>query len=275
MKHQIKQILIASACLLLSVSAKANTNCQWSSVGSLTHEVQSAQDLLTQYGPCRSDCQSLEAKLDSRLSVMNKASACAPHILTRGNRELISFIGSRYRLIKKQKSAQSWYQAAGAPNTAVAKPVAVAPVAARAPAPTPVVITQKPASAEKPQTTMVISQEAYAALWLDDETPKKQAPAEKQVSSQAAQAAALQQQAARQRASHQATQAQRQQIQLRKQALLQQQRLREAYIKQRQLRAQQNEQRALQLRREQTLARERYWQQQKLRQQELARARGN
>ena len=266
MKHQIKRLFIASACLVFSVAAKANnTSCEWSHAAALTQDVQTAQDLLTSYGTCKTDCQDLEAKLNSRVNYMGSASACAPHINNRNNREMISFIGSRFNLIKKQKHGYNSFQVAK-------KPQAAPQVAARpsTPPPAPVVISQRP-PVSPPQTTMEISQEAYAALWLDD-VPSRAAPAPRQAARPTPQVANTQ---AAAQAKHQATQQQRQQIQLRKQAKLQQIRLQEAYAKQRQLQIAQNQERQRQRMIEQKRAREAHWEKQRIRQQEMARARAN
>lgn len=262
MKHQIKRLFIVSACLLFSVAAKANnTNCQWSHAAALTQDVQTAQDLLTSYGTCKTDCKDLEAKLNSRVNYMSSASACAPHINNRNNREMISFISSRFNLIKKQKHSYNSLQVAAKPQSA--PQAAVRP---STPPPAPVVINNRP-QATQPQTTMEISPEAYAALWLEDEAPATAAPTPRQSPSPAMQAAA--------HAKHQATQQQRQQLQLRKQAQLQQKRLQEAYAKQRQLQIAQNQARQRQRLIEQQRIREAHWERQRIRQQALAKARAN
>lgn len=267
MKHQIKRLFIASACLVFSVTAKANnTSCGWSHAAALTQDVQIAQDLLTSYGTCKTDCQDLEAKLNSRVNYMGSASACAPHINNRNNREMISFIGSRFNLIKKQKHSYNSLQVATKPQAT--PQTAVKP---SAPPPAPVVINNRPQVTQQ-QTTMEISPEAYAALWLEDEAPATVAPTSRQPSSPAPQVANTQ---AAAQAKHQATQQQRQQLQLRKQAQLQQKRLQEAYAKQRQLQIAQNQARQRQRLIEQQRIREAHWERQRIRQQALAKARAN
>lgn len=245
MKHQIKRLFLVSACLLLSATANANNSCQWSHLGAMSQDIKIARTLLTNYGACKSNCQGLEIDLNNSVSKMSTASACSPHITTAANREMIDFVTSRFRLIKHQKTVYNWGSIASSSGQ-TQRTVATMPTT---PVPTPVVIPT-PSQFANQQTTMAISDEAFSALWLEDGPST----------------GTQQDQLAQQRHAH-----------LRKQVILQQRQSQQAAAKKRRLRIQQQHQQVqrkmVQL--QQRRARVVRLNQQRIKQQQMARARQN
>ena len=242
MKHQIKRLLLVSASLLLSATAHANNYCQWSHLGAMAQDIKTSRTLLTNYGACKSHCQDLEISLNDSVRKMSTASACPPHIITAQNREMIEFVRSRFGLIKHQKTFYNWGSIASYSRSKAARTAAVKP---STPAPRPVVIPTPPQFANQ-QTTMAISNEAYSALWLEDGPST---------------------------GTQQDQLAQQRYTQMRKQVILQQQQSQQAAAKQRRLRIQQQhqmiQQQMVQLQQER--ARVARWNQEKIRQQQMAR----
>ena len=219
---------ITSILFIFSMTTGAYAACPWPQIGALGMDIKQGRDLLTDFGACQSNCKGLEAKLNNSVIKLTNNSACAPYILTAENIEMINFISSRSRLIKKQKSSHAW---ASKPT---AKPLAppvdnseeravyeTASFTESQPMPAPKqVIQPRPQKPEvTQQTKMAISPEAYGALFTEE------SPQSIQVAQQNARNQALRQQ---QQANYQAKQNKLKQERLdqkHKHALIKQQKL--------------------------------------------------
>ncbi len=176
------KFIIFSFLSLLFLTNSAFANCQWTYLNQLNKDIKHAQDLLSDYATCRTNCKGLEVGLNRSLTKMSNTSSCGKHIVTASNAETINFIGGRFKLIQKQKSASTW--AAGSPKNRVTalvtspqrtlntsaplyKPVTVgAPVMPAVPRK---VVTLPERSRVVGQTKMVISKDAYKELWEEDD----------------------------------------------------------------------------------------------------------
>ena len=242
MKHQIKQFLFASTCLLLSATANANSSCQWTHLGAISQDIKTARTLLTNYGACKSNCQDLETDLTDMVRKMSTAYSCPPHIFTVKNQKMINFVTSRFKLIKHQKTVYNW----GTTESSPRRELATASERHNTPVPRPVVIPTPPQFTNQ-QTTMAISDEAFSALWLED-----------------APATVIQQDQLVQR-----------HLQHREQVILQQHQTQQAAAEKRRLYIQQQHQQVQKkiARIQQERARIVSWNQEKIKQQQIARAR--
>jgi len=198
----MKRYIFSFLFIFLSTNA-AYASCQWGYINALNIDITHAREQLSTYSTCRGNCKSLEANLNRSITKMSKASSCAAHIFTRGNKDMINFIAGRFRLIQKQKLGNTWTAAATAKPVVVrsdesvsvplemdkpafvepqrivmpqqTRPVAQAQVAVV----TPYVDSAPPVQARKVaqpssavgQTRMRISNEAYSALW-DEPKPR-------------------------------------------------------------------------------------------------------
>lgn len=114
---------IFSILFTFSVTTGAYAACPWQHVGAVGMDIEQGRDLLKNYGACRTNCKTLQAKLDNSVRKLSQASACGRHIVSAQDKEMIDFISSRSRLIKKQKQGQAW--ALKSTPTPAAKPIAI------------------------------------------------------------------------------------------------------------------------------------------------------
>ena len=175
--------IIFFLCTLFLIMNSAYASCQWSYLNQLNKDIKHAQDLLSDYSTCRSNCKGLETGLISSLSKMSHKSSCGAHIFTASNVETINFIGGRFRLIQKQKTSSTWASGVlkkpvkviaaipkALPKVVViapkitAKPRFIKPVYKRAPQITLVKAPEAPRAIQ--QTRMMITKEAYKELYI-------------------------------------------------------------------------------------------------------------
>ena len=204
---------------LLFFTNSAFANCQWTYLNQLNKDIKHAQDLLSDYSTCRSNCRGLEVGLNRSLAKMSKTASCGAYILTASNAETINFIGGRFKLIQKQKSASTW--AEGSPKNRVTSTVSSPLKVATPSVAIPSVALSKPAFVKPPvhrtvhrklasvpeaqrvekQTKMVIPRDAYAEVWDENSATKQHA---QQITNRAKQNAKMQRQAALRSKQHQA-----------------------------------------------------------------------
>ena len=150
--------VIFSLCSLFLISNSAYAACQWDYLNQLNKDIKHAQDLLSDYSTCRNNCKALETGLNRSLIKMSKTSACGTHILTTSNVETINFIGGRFKLIQKQKTASTWASGGSIKPTVQMAPPQTASQETLIPVPEPAKVALK-------QTRMMISKDAYNELW--------------------------------------------------------------------------------------------------------------
>ena len=177
------KFIIFSFLSLLFITNSAFANCQWTYLNQLNKDIKYAQDLLSDYSTCRTNCKGLEVGLNSSLVKMSQTASCGKHIVTASNAETINFIGGRFKLIQKQKTASTWAaggpknrvtatvsspQRSAIPSIAMATPAFVKPSVQRTVQRRVVPLPERAAEArptETRQTKMVISKDAYNELW--------------------------------------------------------------------------------------------------------------